>query len=354
MFLIASVVTIVDSIDLTVLTIYNYTRAFNPVVPRYGRLRVDGDIERSIRSLPQVAKIVDATGFFLNVNTVFGPSPFICFGVPAQDREYLVKRAGDHLSSGRWPAPGAPEAVMSEGLIRNKRLHLGDIVASPADTGSLVAAPVPVRLVGILDGPTWMAFTSDAFVLEQLPLVPHSMLVTSKDPNEQLQLGDYLYRTYDRAPHSRVQVFSYHSLVRLLRSGLSSIYLIMALVNGTVIFVVALMAGMLSNIYFSQRVGEFAVLAAIGIQRRVLIWNAVAETAILTGSGWVFGIVINYALLNIMSTRLFEPRGMLINVHDPFAYAYTMPIPVCITIFAVATVGIRLAQIDPVSIIERR
>ena len=34
MFLIASVVTIVNSIDLTVLTIYNYTKVFTPVLPR--------------------------------------------------------------------------------------------------------------------------------------------------------------------------------------------------------------------------------------------------------------------------------------------------------------------------------
>ena len=33
-FLIASVVTIVNSIDLTVLTIYNYTKVFTPVMPR--------------------------------------------------------------------------------------------------------------------------------------------------------------------------------------------------------------------------------------------------------------------------------------------------------------------------------
>ena len=33
-FLIASVVTIVNSIDLTVLTIYNYTKVFTPVIPR--------------------------------------------------------------------------------------------------------------------------------------------------------------------------------------------------------------------------------------------------------------------------------------------------------------------------------
>jgi hypothetical protein len=44
-FLIASVVTIVDSIDLTVLTIYNYTKAFTPVIlkPRFSRVPMWGE-----------------------------------------------------------------------------------------------------------------------------------------------------------------------------------------------------------------------------------------------------------------------------------------------------------------------
>ena len=56
MFLIASVVTIVNSIDLTVLTIYNYTKVFTPVLPRIAAalpgeavVRVPADIQAQIR-----------------------------------------------------------------------------------------------------------------------------------------------------------------------------------------------------------------------------------------------------------------------------------------------------------------
>ena len=61
------------------------------------------------------------------------------------------------------PISGKPEAVISEGLARNKKVKIGDIIASPLDTGTPVTAPVPIRLVGILRGPTWMAFTSKKF-----------------------------------------------------------------------------------------------------------------------------------------------------------------------------------------------
>lgn len=350
-FLIASVVTIVDSIDLTVLTIYNYTKSFDPVVPRSGRMQVDSDTAAQIHRMKNVDRVIETSGFFLNVNTVFGPSPFICFGVSDADRDYLIQRSGDSLEVGRMPIPGAPEAVLSEGIVRNRRYHLGDVITNDSDTGTLIAVPVPVRLVGILRGPTWLAFTSKEFVDNALPLVPHSLLVTSKDPADQLVLGDTLYSSLNRI---KVNVFAYHTLVDLLRKSLQSLYLIMALVNFTVIFVVALMAGMLSNIYFTQRVSEFAVLSAIGLRRSTLIWHAVSETAILTSIGWILGISVTWGAMSAMRGTVFEPRGMLIDPHDGLAYLYTLPIPAFITLFAVATIGWRLTRLDPVTIIERR
>jgi hypothetical protein len=350
--LIASVVTIVNSIDLTVLTIYGYTRYFDPVIPRGGHMRVDSNSIRTIDHTPGLGRKIDASGFFFNINTVFGRLPFVCLGVTDADRDYLIGRSGDSLAEGRMPLPGQPEAVVDEGIVRNRRLKLGDIMASPDDTGTpILAVPDPIRLVGILRGPTWIAFTSKEYVDDALPLVPHSVLVTTRDVNDQVAFGDTLYRTLDKR---RVEVFSFHELVEELRSTLSSMYLIMALVNGMVIFVVALMAGMLSNIYFTQRVSEFAVLAAIGLRRSALVWHAVSETAILTTTGWIGGVLATWALMSALRGRVFEPRGMLINPHDIFAYAYTIPIPVSITLFAIATLSIRLAQLDPVTIIERR
>jgi len=76
-----------------------------------------------------------------------------------------------------------------------------------------------------------------------------------------------------------------------LRDSLSSMFLIMGAVNGTVIFVIALMSGMLSNIYFTQRLAEFAVLAAIGYQRTRLIARVIGETALMTLVGWIVGAI---------------------------------------------------------------
>ena len=333
------------------LTIYNYTKAFTPVIPKFLRLHVPDDVQAQIRPRPEVDRVIETSGFFFNVNTVFGEVPFVCFGLNADDRDYLMKRAHVSLAEGQMPKPGLPEAVISEGLARNKNLHVGDILAKPSDSGTMVASPVPVKLVGILKGDTWIAFTSKEFADVALPLVPHSLLFTTKDPAQQIKFSDALYKAL---PADQVTVFAYDNLVKLLRDQLAKMYFIMALVNGTVIFVVALMAGMLSNIYFTQRISEFAVLAAIGLRRSTLVWHAVSETAILTSLGWVIGIMVDWGALSFMRGTVFEPRGMLINPRDPMATVNTLPIPIFITLFAIATISYRLAKLDPVTIIERR
>ncbi|HEX5324667.1 MAG TPA: ABC transporter permease [Capsulimonadaceae bacterium] len=350
-FLIAAVVTIVNSVDLTVTTIYNYTRIITPIIPQHSALSVDAHDESLLKHTGGVGRVIDTSGFFMNINTVFGQVPFICFGLSSADRNYVLGLSGDHLSTGRWPQPGKPEAVLAEGLVRNKKLKLGSIVAGPRDQGGIAGTPVPVRLVGILSGPTWIAFTDKKFVDVGLPFQPRVALVTARDPSKLAALSARLDHLIDR---TQVQVLSYHNLVRDLRHSLEAMYLIMTLVNAMVILVVALMSGMLSNIYFTQRISEFATLAAIGIRRATLLWHAVSETAIVTGIGWVIGMTVTWILMALFKGRLFEPRGMLINPCDQLALFYTIPIPFIITAFAVATIAYRLSRLDPVTIIERR
>ena len=147
---------------------------------------------------------------------------------------------------------------------------------------------------------------------------------------------------------------SYNGLVSDLRESLQSMYLIMTMVNAMVILVVAIMSGMLSNIYFTQRIAEFAILSAIGMRRDLPATRAVSETAIVTAAGWAVGVAFTWLALGFMRGAVFEPRGMLINPRDMVALAYTVPIPIMITVFAIVTIAYRLARLDPVSIIERR
>jgi ABC-type antimicrobial peptide transport system permease subunit len=215
-----------------------------------------------------------------------------------------------------------------------------------------------VKCVGILRGPVWVAVTTKSFCDTTFLAAPRSTVYTTKNPADLMAVNDVMQpqsdRTAGKLAPAKAMVLSRQNLISQLRDSLSTMYLIMAVVNMTVIFVIALMSGMLSNIYFTQRIAEFAVLAAVGYQRTQLVGRIIVETALLTLLGWIVGAVVTYLFLSYFRESLFEPRGLFIDPLDRFAYAYTIPIPISITLFAVGTIALRLMRFDPVTIIERR
>ena len=118
--------------------------------------------------------------------------------------------------------------------------------------------------------------------------------------------------------------------------------------------IITLMSGMLANIYFTQRLSEFGVLAAIGYSRPKLIGRVLAETALLNAFGWLLGAASTALLMRFLGASVFRARGLFLDPFDLDAYAHTIPVPLCITLFSVGTIAYRLLKLDPVTIIERR
>jgi ABC-type antimicrobial peptide transport system permease subunit len=357
-FLIASIATLANSIDRTILTIYGYTNYFTYVIPQRVTARVPDDQLKEIKADPRIDRVMEASLFFTNIKTVIGQLPFVVLGLTPENREYIVKRVGTQIVQGRMPAEGMPEAALSEPLAKNKGVKIGDIIAGPTDEGGIAGSPIPVKCVGIFKGPIWIAITTKSFCDTTFLTSPRSTIYTTKNPADLMAVNTMLMpaenRTSGKLSPAKVMLLSRQNLISQLRESLSTMFLIMAVVNLTVIFVIALMSGMLSNIYFTQRISEFAVLSAIGYQRSQLIWRIIAETALLTLLGWIFGAIVSYLFLSNFRESLFEPRGLFIDPLDKFAYRYTIPIPISITVFAVATIAFRLMRFDPVTIIERR
>src|SRR4029078_11884885 len=108
------------------------------------------------------------------------------------NRDYLLGRVGTQVIEGRLPAEGMPEAVLSEPLAQNKGLKIGDVVSGPTDEGGISGSPVPVRLVGILKGPVWLALTTKTFTDSTFLTMPRSVIFTTKDPAQLFPLNQEL------------------------------------------------------------------------------------------------------------------------------------------------------------------
>ena len=346
--LVASVVTVVDSIDMTVLTMYGYQRDLTVVTPRNALTLEDATV-KAVTENPKTTSYFVARPAFTTVKTIFGKMPFVVFGLNEKARVEVMRRCKLTLASGRMVTEGAAEVMVHSDIARNKHLKLGDIVMEPNSEDSY--SSIPAKLVGTYDGPVWLAMTSEQFIKENFPVSLEGLMVFSNSPESLHLLNEELDKSVNKV---RCRLWTYEQLVRDTRDALSSLYLIMNLVIGIIIFAIAFLTGMLANIYFMQRIPEFATLAAIGYRRNGLLKRVFAETGILCMVGWIFGSILTILLLNVIRITLMAPRGLLLNPYDFTAYRYTLPLPIAIAFFAVYPIARRLRTMDPVSIIERR
>jgi len=346
--LVASVVTVVNSIDLTVMTMYGYQRHFTAVTPR-NAFTVSDDIQQAIRSQPLVKQTFTTRPALTVVKTIFGKMPFVVFGLSKEGRETVMRQCGLRLVSGRMPAEGSPEVALHADIARNRKLKLGDVVLKPDSEDSY--SLIPMRLVGTFDGPVWLALGSESFIQGNFPLSTQGIVILARTEQDQRTLDRILDKKLDK---SRCRTWTFASLVRETQDALSSLYLIMNVVITIIIFAIAFLTGMLANIYFMQRIPEFATLSAIGYQRRALLRRILAEIGLLCIAGWVLGSLLNVALLLGIQHWIMTPRGLLVDPWDLSAYRYAIPLPITIALFAVLPISRRLRTLDPVSIIEKR
>ena len=348
--LVSSVVTIIRSIDLTVFTLYGYNRFCTGLIPR-NALTLDAAEVVRIQHLPELGRLAPTHSYSVRVKTIFGKMIFPVFGLMPEDRVELLSRCSVRLARGRLPVEGQAEAVISEEVAQNLGVKIGETLLDPASEDNY--APVPVKLVGLLQGTRWLGLTSKSFVDGNSPFTWSGYLAfaPSRDIAAQERLDNAVERTVDKAD---ARVWRYASLVKETQSALANLYLILNLVISIIVFSVAFVCGLLFNIYFTQRLPEIATLAAIGYPRSQLIRRALGETATLCFFGWLVGGALTIGLLEALKYGLFVPRGLLLNPLDTASFLFTVPLPFAITLVAVVTIGLRLARLDPVSIIERR
>ncbi len=346
--LIASVVIIVRSINLTINTLYGYNRYVTGITPRNSP-EFDAQVLNQIKTVQGLGEMMGVHSYIVQIKTIFGKMALPLFGLNEANRRTLLERCGVGLTEGRMPQEGKPEAAISREVAQNLKLKIGDFVSKPESEDNY--APVPIKIVGILDGKAWLALTSKTFVDESSPLTWPGFLVYAKAGYPQEKLDADLEERVDK---SKARTWTYRGLVRETQNALANLYLILNIVVGTIVAAISFVCGLLSNIYFTQRLPEVATLSAIGYPRRDLLRRAVSETLLFCVLGWLLGIVLTIGFMKTVQALLLAPKGLLLDPYDVQSLLFTAPLPVMVVGVAWLTIGIRLSRIDPVSIIERR
>ena len=308
-------------------------------------------LEAKVKALPGVAKVERDTYSNIDLNMLAGDANFDLYGLNAQDTQDLLSYYGDRVSQGRLPRQDAPEVVLSEEVARARGVGIGDVVGS--DVNELDALPEHFKIVGLLSGPVRLGFIPRDYMVnnyfgarrfQALVVVPKpGQLAATRAPLHEL-IKDQPYRIFD-GPFVAGKIDSL--LVNLQR--------IDDFLTLAVALTLALVIGLLNNLYFRQRMNEFGLLAALGYSRRQLAFKVVTEGALVVLGAWVLGAIVGAAVLSWFNATYMAPHGLLLRVFDPgILLRATLPVPVMVLIFSLGTLLWQLVRLDPIAIIERR
>ncbi|MER3412923.1 MAG: hypothetical protein C4341_01550 [Armatimonadota bacterium] len=344
--LVAGIVSLVNSIPLSVRSIYGYSKAFAAALPRNDPAYLP-ELERELQKSPvPIERVLRIRVAFFNVRSIVGKLPFVLHGLSSEDAAFLRERLALGRLTGRLPSRNAPEAVITRRLATNLRLDIGDALLSPADPQNY--SPQVVRVVGIHEGDLWFAYGDFDYVARHhLPPVD-DLLIVAKDQ-----------RAFDRwaVEHfrgSRARILTHEELLRETDDSLRVLLQLLSVVIGLLVVVVTVMIGLFINIYLGQRLTEFGLLQAIGYTRSFLARRASAEAALLVGMGWVLGVALSVGVLWAAKVTLMDPRAYYLEPLDGTALGYTLPLPLSVLAASLLTIQLRFRRFDPVVVIERR
>lgn len=348
--LIAGIVSLINSIPLSIKVIYAYSKQYVAVTPR-GNPMLTPLFEKGVRDGTPVdlERVVTIRGSQIEVNSIVGKWPFVVLGLSQDDMPFYMDRMSGELFEGRLPVVGEPEAVISEPMARNLGLKIGGVLQRPDSPESF--SPKQVKVVGIARSDNWFAFTSIEYQrANHFPNID-AFMAFAQTPADQLRLDRW---TEDLLEGQNAQVYTYRKLEEQADTMFTILYQILNVVIGTLVVVITLMMGMLINIFLSQRLQEFGLLQALGYTKRALLRRVLLETTFFVVGGWLLGLMVAFGLLNVVKVVLMDPKAFALNTTDWSAYSYSVPVPIAIFLVSLVTVGVKFAKFDPVGIVERR
>ncbi len=256
------------------------------------------------------------------------------------------------LAEGDFPDGKNNQVVLSEKLMLNRNLKIGDKIGTKIDNNDML--PGEHEVVGKLrENGLLMGGLGNLENLESRNTdLDYTFYIKPKfGAKEALDLevkqiekdfpGVEIRTEYTEKIYADLQL----SIVRTLVWALDVI----------VMFVICVSVALLNVIYFMQRSREFGVLSALGYTKNFLLRKTFLESLGLTIIAWIVGVVIAEGVYRLLNIILFHPKGIEgLTVLEPGTFVFSLPVPITITLFSLITVYWHFSRLDAIAIIEKR
>lgn len=322
---------------------------FSVVLPKK-KSSISDETRKRIAEHPSVERVVESRNCMVRVQALIAKLPFQIRSVRRDDMEYMMSRMKISLLEGTLPEPETNEVALHEIFMKANGWKVG------AEFGMDVAAddwmPGRFRVVGILGGETPVGLASLEFVAN-----PFFYLFASKlwertlvfaKPGREAEMNAFL-ESIDEA-----KIWTHAKAEEEIGASFDRLLLVVNFVSFLLIGVVALVVGLIHNIFFAQRSDEFAILLAVGHTQRRLLAKVMLETALLMSIAWIAGAGLALGSLAAFKTLVLEPKGIPLPMFQIVPILASLAMPLVAQVFATWTVFGRLRKFDPVQIIERR
>ncbi len=312
--------------------------------------RIPKEVAETIAAHPSVERVVESRNAVMVIKTLVGKIPYHLRAVRPDEMGMLLDRAGNRLKEGTLPRAGSNEVALHENLMKANGWERGREFGMDVSDDDWM--PGRFRVVGVLEGPTPMALCSyeylDNPLLYSFSAKLWERLVVVARPGRTDEMNAFLRGLPE------LRVWDRKRALDEISETFDRLLLILNFVSFALIAVVAVVVGMIHNIFFAQRIDEFAILLAIGHTRRRLLRKVTLETAAIMTVSWAAGAAIAFLALELFRTLYLAPRGVPIPLVQAGALGVSLALPGVAFLFAAWTVNGRLRRLDPVTIIERR
>ncbi|HVR87895.1 MAG TPA: ABC transporter permease [Planctomycetota bacterium] len=299
---------------------------------------------------PAVERMIDSRNCFVRVKTLIGPMPFNLRAGRREENRFLLERVNARLRNGKMPEPGTNEVAIHENIMKANGWSIGREFGVDVDEEDWMLGRF--KVVGILEGPVPVGVCSFEYLNSPLQyafsakLWEREIIVARR--GRTAELNAFLRTLKD------VKVYDKARAVDDVTEGFDRIILVFRFISILLIIVVSFVVGLINNIFFAQRIDEFAVLMAIGHTQRRVFRMVSGETAGLMGVSWMLGLGLGAGVYATFCTLVMAPRGIPLPLWQPGPLLISLILPVVAQAFAVVTVLGKLRRLDPVTIIERR
>lgn len=298
-----------------------------------------------LRDDPNVGRILPAGSATIQFYGIFGSEPRPVLTLAAEDIRWFMRRTGLRLVAGRLPRPGARELVLHRDIVLGKRLRLGSLVGQEVNSDEFL--PGRYTLVGIVAGPYQLGLTVSGRSSQDAPA--RTLLVFPK-PSRASQLE----RELMRLPRRAMAITTLSTQQRRFERETANLDSIIWALNLVTIGALSLAVGLLNLVFLTQRRGEFGILSALGYSLAFLVLRIGLELLVVALVGWLVGLVLADGVLAALRRLVYDPKGIHLSPLGVRALAFTLPIPLMILAFSLATVLWQLRRLDPVTIVEHR